>query len=321
MGAYLPKRILTNFDLETIVETNDEWIVSRTGMRERRVAAPDEATSDMGAKAAEEALQNAGIDPLKIDAVICATMSPDYITPATATLIQHRIGADNAFAFDLAAACSGYLYGLSMAKAYIEAGIYQNILLIASEKLTAFLDYQDRNTCVLFGDGAAASVISSEGKGLAIDSLKLGAQGELADLIIIPGGGSRYPATQETLAEKQHYVKMMGKEVFKHAVRRMNSAVDECLAHAHISKDKVDWLVPHQANLRIMDAVADKAGIPTEKVYKTVHKYGNTSASGVAIALKELLEEHALQADQHVLLVAFGAGLTWGAVLLTQLDA
>jgi 3-oxoacyl-[acyl-carrier-protein] synthase-3 len=321
LGSYLPKRILTNKDLEQMVDTSDEWIVSRTGMKERRIAEKDECTSDMGFFAAQKALKASGSSPDEIDLIIVATMTGDYITPATAPLIQAKLKACNAAAVDIQAACTGYLYGLSMAKAYVESKQYRTILLIASEKMSSVVNYKDRNTCVLFGDGASAAVIKDQGKGLIIDTVCLGADGELAQLLMIPAGGSRSPATEETVVKGDHFLKMEGKEVFKHAVRRMVAASKECLTKAGLTQEQVGWIIPHQANLRIIEAIAKNFNLPTERVYKIVHKYGNTSASSVAIALDELIQEHSPKADEHLLLVAFGAGLTWAAAILTTTEA
>lgn len=317
-GSYLPEQILSNKDLESMVETSDEWIVTRTGIRERRKAGPDEHTSTMGIKAAQKALENAKIDPLDIDLIIVATCTPDYLFPSTAALIQRSLGAKNAAAFDLQAACTGFLFALSIAKSYIESGNYKNILLVASEKISSIVDYEDRNTCVLFGDGASSAVISDEGKGLEIRNVSLGTDGNQADLLILPGGGSRIPSTIESVESKQHFLKMEGREVFKHAVRLMESAAKQCLKHVGVAEEEISWLVPHQANIRIISAIAKRFALPLENVYKTVHKYGNTSASGVAIALEELLKEKEIAKDDNILLVAFGSGLTWGASLLTQ---
>jgi len=319
LGSYLPARILTNQELEQMVETSDEWIVQRTGVSERRIARPDEATSSMGAQASVVALEQAKILPEQIDLILVATMSPDYISPSTASLIQRLIGASNAAAVDIQVACSGYIYGLSMAKAYIESGIYKTILLVASEKMSSFTDYSDRSTCILFGDGASASVITGEGAGFEIGTPSLGSDGESAELIMVPAGGSLKPATLETVEQRQHYIKLNGKEVFKQAVRRMTAASDKCLAAASLDKSQVAWLVPHQANSRIIDAVARSMQFPEEKIFKTVHKYGNTSASSVPIALDELVRTENLQEGDHILLTAFGAGLTWGSVILTKI--
>lgn len=320
LGSYLPKHTLTNQDLEKIVETSNEWILTRTGIKERRIAAADEFASDMGALAAKKALDSAGIAAAQIDLVLVATMMPDYISPSTAALIQSMIGAKNAAAFDIQAACAGYPYGLSIAKAYIESGMYQHILFIAAEKLSSFIDYKDRGTCVLFGDGASAAVISNSGEGFQINQVCLGCDGSLAELLFIPGGGSRHPATTATLEQGLHYLKMNGKEIFKHAVRQMQASCIECLQKSGLEKEEISWLIPHQANERIIDAVAKNLSVPGEKVYKTVHKYGNTSASSLAIALDELLQETKIAHGEHLLLVAFGAGLTWGATTLTKCE-
>lgn len=320
IGSYLPKRILSNADLEKMVDTTDEWIYSRTGMKERRIAEQDEATSDMAIAASKKALDKSSIAPDAIDLVIITTSTPDHLMPSTAAIVQAEIGAKNAAAFDLIAACTGYLYGLSTAKAYIESGMYKNVLLVASEKMSAFIDYEDRATCVLFGDGASAAVISSEGAGLAIDSICLGSDGSLSDLIIIPSSGSRKPVSEEMIKNREHYFKMSGKEVFRHAVRRMASAAHECLKQADLNEEQVSWLVPHQANERIINALAKKFEIPLEKVAVTVHKYGNTSAPSVAITLDELLTEKTVEVGEHLLLVAFGSGLTWGASIITKIE-
>lgn len=318
LGSYLPKKVLTNRDLEQMVETSDEWIISRTGMHERRLAAADEFPSDMGAQAALQALQSACLSPEDLDMIIVASMSPDYISPSTASLVQAKIKAKRAAAMDVQAACTGFLYALSVAKAFIEAGHYRHILVVASEKMSAFIDYEDRATCVLFGDGAAAAVIAGQGEGLSVDTLCLGSDGLLADLVKIPAGGSRRPATKESVEQKLHYFQMSGKEVFRHAVKRMSEASRECLSKAGLEESDVSWLVPHQANKRIIDAIARNFNISNDKVYQTVHKYGNTSASSIAIALYELMQEQNFEEGEHLLLTAFGGGLTWGAAILTK---
>ncbi len=319
-GSYVPERILTNSDLEKMVETSDEWIVTRTGMKERRIACDDEFSSDMGVAAARVALKAANKTVADIDLILVATSTPDYIFPSTATLIQSAMQATKAAAFDFQAACTGYLYGLAIAKGFIESGLYRTILLIASEKLSSIVNYKDRNTCVLFGDGAAAAIISDEGPGFAIREVCLGADGEVAHLLMLPAGGCRAPASLQTISNDKHYIAMEGKEVFKHAVRRMESAAKECLEKAGMAETEIDWFVPHQANERIIDAIAKRFEISEEKVYKTVHKYGNTSASAVAIALDELIREKPIQPGDNTLLVAFGAGFTWGASILTKVQ-
>lgn len=316
-GTYLPERVLTNRDLEQMVETSDEWIVTRTGMKERRIAREDEYPSDMGLAAAKDAIADAGLTVDQIDLILVATLSPDYVFPSTACIVQQALGAKKAGALDIGAACTGYVYALSVAKAFIESGMYKNILVIASEKLSAITNYKDRSTCVLFGDGAAACVVSSEGKGLLIESVQLGADGEQAQLLMLPAGGSRQPATAETVACGLHYIKMAGNEVFKHAVRRMEAACKECLDTLGVSEKEISWLIPHQANLRILDAMAKRfEHLPPERIYKTIHKYGNTSASSIGIALHEMLQENEVKEGERVLLTAFGSGFTWGAAIL-----
>ncbi len=317
-GSYLPEKILTNEDLEKMVETSDEWIVTRTGMKERRLARGDEFTSDMGRDAALKALEAAQCPAEEIDLILFATITPDYTFPSTACLIQKQIGANKAAAMDIQAACTGYLYALGIAKAFIEAGMYRNILIVASEKLSSIVDYKDRNTCVLFGDGASAAVISSEGKGLLVKDVTLGADGEQAQLLVLPGGGSRNPSTEKTVADNLHYLRMEGKEVFKHAVRRMESASKESIEKSGLQETDISWFVPHQANLRIIESLAKRFNVPSEKVFVTIHKYGNTSASSLGIALDELLREKQIDAGENILLTAFGSGLTWGAAVLTH---
>ena len=316
-GSYLPERILSNQDLEKMVETSDEWIVSRTEMKERRLAREDEYTSDMGASAARAALQDASLTPDQIDFIIVATITPDFVFPSTACLIQQKIGAKRAAGVDIQAACTGFLYALSMAKSFVEMGVYKNILIVASEKLSTVTNYKDRSTCILFGDGASACIVSAEGKGLAIECVKLGSDGELANLLMMPAGGSRNPASAETVANGMHYITMAGNEVFKHAVRRMESACKDCLDVAGSSEQEITYLIPHQANMRIIDAIAKRfEHLPPERIFKTVQKYGNTAASSVGIALDEMLHEHEMQPKDQILLTAFGGGLTWGAALL-----
>jgi 3-oxoacyl-[acyl-carrier-protein] synthase III len=310
---------LSNSDLEKMVETSDEWITTRTGICERRIAADDECTSDMGVAAGRRALQQAGVQPDEIDLLIVATCTPDYQFPCTAALIQQQLGVTGAATYDFQAACTGYLYGLSMAKAFVESGMYRNILLVAAEKISAVTDYSDRSTCILFGDGAAASVVSSEGEGLAIEHVSLGGDGNHAGLLSIEAGGARNPASAETVAEKQHFIAMAGRELFKQAVRRMEQASLQCLEKTGVAKEELEWFIPHQANLRIIDNVAERLDVPKDRIYLTVQKYGNTSASSVPIALDELCREK--QVSGRVLLAAFGAGLTWGAALLNKVTA
>lgn len=315
-GAYVPSKILSNFDLEKMVDTSDEWITTRTGIRERRIASAEESPAFMGKEAALQALARANVDPEDIDLIITSTMSPDHFCPSTSTIIQGAIGAKNAAAFDIAAACSGYIYGLSIASAYIESGIYKNILLVSTEKNSAFVDYQDRNTCVLFGDGAGASVIADGGSGLAVLSLDLGADGSEGHLIQIPAGGTKIPASHETLDQRLHSIKMNGRETFKHAVRRMEMSAKSCLDKAHIEEKDLRWIVPHQANMRIIEALAKRFDIPDDHVMVTIDKYANTSSSTIPIALDLLLSQEKVHPKDTILLAAFGGGLTWGSALL-----
>lgn len=320
LASYLPEQVLTNQELEKLVETSDEWILSRTGIRERRIAAPSQGSAEMGALAARKLLDEQGVDPTTIDMILVATMTPDYLAPSTAALIQSKLGASQSAALDLQAACTGFLYGLSVAKAFIESGMYQRILLIASEKMSSFIDYQDRNTCVLFGDGASSALIEGKGEGLAIESICLGADGDNPEIAWIPAGGSLHPVNASTLAKRDHYFKMQGKELFRHAVRRMSASAASCLKQKNIEESKLKWIVPHQANARIIDAVAKSFAVDPSIVYRTVEKYGNTSASSIAIALDELLREKPIEMGELILLVAFGAGLTWGAAILKKED-
>ncbi len=321
LGTYLPKKVLSNADLEKMVDTTNEWIVTRSGIEERRIADENEFSSTMGAKAALAALKKAHVEANEVDAIITSSMTPDYLCTSTAALIQHEIGAKKASALDIQAACSGFIYGLSLAKAWIESGVYNNVLVIATEKNSAYVDYQDRATCVLFGDGAGAALVqkkAKKGSGYAIRHVCLGADGEQSELICIPASGCRMPASNETVAERKHYLQMVGKEVFKHAVRRMEAAACDCLEKAGIVQDELSWLVPHQANIRIMEAIAKRFNIPWERVYRTIQHYGNTSSSTVPIALAELDSKEKPKENENLLLVAFGGGLTWGASLLTK---
>lgn len=320
MASYLPEKRLTNEDLMQLVETSNEWITSRTGIQERRIAKEGEGSAFLGSKAALKLLQEKAIDPASIDIILVATMTPDYLAPSNAAIIQALIKATNAAAVDFQAACTGFLYGLSLAKAYIESGMYKQVLLIATEKMSAFVDYTDRNTCVLFGDGASACLVVGEGEGLSIDSISLGADGENPEIAWVPAGGSIRPTSVETIEKRQHFFQMQGKELFKHAVRRMVEASSTCLIDMGIKETDLSCIIPHQANARILDAFAKSFKIDSARVYRTIHKYGNTSASSVAIALDELIREKELVEGELLLLVAFGAGLTWGASILKKVN-
>ncbi len=320
-GSYLPKGVLTNADLEKKVDTSDEWITTRTGVKERRIANDQEFSSNMGAAAAKIALEKANVDKDSIDLILVATATPDYIFPCTAAVIQDLMGIPNAGAVDLEAACTGHIYALATAKAYIESGIFQNILVIASEKFSTIVNYKDRNTCVLFGDGASAAVVSGNGPGFLLGEVVLGSDGSHGECLLVPAGGCREPATVESAGSDRHTIFMQGREVFKQAVRRMVGAATECLEKEGVQTDEVQWIVPHQANVRIIESVAKRLKVPEERVYnKCVEKYGNNSAASVAIAMDELTQEEEINVGERLLLVAFGAGMTFGAILLTKIE-
>ena len=319
-GSYLPKKVLTNADLEKMVDTSDEWIVTRTGMKERRIASDEEASSDLGVQAALRAIAKAQIDPQSIDLILVTTLTPDYLFPSTACIIQSKLKLERIPAMDLQAACSGYIYAMHMAQAFIISGQYRTILMIAPDKLSSIVDYEDRSTCVLFGDGAAACVISDQGRGLTIREVVLGCDGGHTEIVYMPAGGSRLPTSKDTVEKKLHYIKMEGKEVFKHAVRRMQASCKECIDKANLKEDQISWLIPHQANSRIIDAVAKRFGVANERIFITMEKYGNTSSSSIGIALDEFLDQETLSAGDNLLLTAFGAGLTWGSAVLSKED-
>ncbi|AOK92327.1 beta-ketoacyl-ACP synthase III [Paenibacillus sp. SEL1] len=315
-GKYVPEKILTNKDLEAIVETSDEWIVSRTGIQERHIAAPEQATSDLAYEAAIKALESAGMTAQDLDLIIVATVTPDMAFPSTACILQDKLGAKGAAAFDLSAACSGFVYGLATATSFIKTGIYNNALIIGADCLSRITDYTDRNTCVLFGDGAGAVVIGEVPEGRGFQSFDLGAEGAGGSLLKLEAGGSRLPASADTLENKQHYIYMNGREVFKFAVRVMGTATVDVLEKAGLSKDDIDLFVPHQANIRIIQSAMQRLDLPEEKVVVNVHKYANTSAASIPLALVEAAEEGRMKEGDRVLMVGFGGGLTWGASVL-----
>ncbi|MDT3426367.1 3-oxoacyl-[acyl-carrier-protein] synthase-3 [Paenibacillus forsythiae] len=315
-GKYVPEKILTNSDLEKIVETNDEWIVSRTGIRERHIAAPDEATSDLAYEASIRALASAGLKPEELDLIIVATITPDTIFPSTACVLQDKLGAKGAAAFDLSAACSGFVYSLATAVGFIQNGMYNNALIIGADTLSRITDYTDRNTCVLFGDGAGAVVIGEVPKGRGFQSFDLGAEGAGGPLLKLEGGGSRLPATVETVEGKKHFIYMNGREVFKFAVRVMGAATEKVLGKAGLAKEDIDLFIPHQANIRIIQSAMQRLDLPPEKCVINVDKYANTSAASIPLALVEAAEEGRMKEGDTVLMVGFGGGLTWGASIL-----
>ena len=316
-GSYLPEKILTNEELSTIVDTSDEWIVSRTGIKARHVAAEGEFTSHLASKAAVKALEQAGMEASEVELIIIATITPDTLTPATACYVQQQIGATSAVAFDISAACSGFLYAMKLSKHLIESGAFANALIIGAEKLSAFVNWEDRTTCVLFGDGAGAAVLraSREGEGriLATD---IGTDGAQTHLLNIPGGGSACPITISNAGDRLATLAMLGKEVFKHAVTRMKNSANTVIERAGLKAEDIALVIPHQANLRIIDAIASRLDVPNDRVFVNLHKYGNTSAAAIAIALDEANREGKIKRGDNIVMVAFGAGLTWAAAAI-----
>ncbi|QSF47229.1 beta-ketoacyl-ACP synthase III [Paenibacillus tianjinensis] len=315
-GKYVPEKILTNSDLEKIVETNDEWIVSRTGIRERHIAAPHEATSDLAYEAALKALESAGMKAEELELIIVATVTPDSSFPSTACILQDKLGAKGAAAFDLSAACSGFVYSLATATGFIKTGMYNNALIIGADTLSRITDYTDRNTCVLFGDGAGAVIIGEVPEGRGFQSFDLGAEGSGGSLLKMEAGGSRLPASQQTIEDKKHFIYMNGREVFKFAVRVMGTATERVLTKAGLSKEDIDLFVPHQANIRIIQSAMQRLDLPEEKCVINVDRYANTSAASIPLALVEAAEAGRMKEGDTVLMVGFGGGLTWGASVL-----
>ena len=316
IGTYVPEKVMTNKDLESIVDTSDEWIVERTGIQERRIASPDMATSDLASRAAQKALDDAGITAEEIDLIIVATATPDMFFPSTACLVQANIKAVNAAAFDLTAGCSGFVYAMVTGSQFIKAGLYKKVLVIGAECLSKILDWTDRNTCVLFGDGAGAAVLGETTPGYGILASQLGADGSGGDLLKLPAGGSRNPATNETVSQRMHFVHMNGNEVFKFAVKIMGEAANKALEDAGLSAADVDCLIPHQANIRIIQSAAKRLKLPMDKVMINVNKYGNTSAASIPIALEEAVHGGKIKPGDNVVLVGFGAGLTWASAVI-----
>jgi 3-oxoacyl-[acyl-carrier-protein] synthase-3 len=315
-GSYVPEKVLTNADLERLVDTSDEWITSRTGIKERRIAGPDEHTSDMAIGAAKQAMDMAGIGPMDIDMILVATVSPDMMFPCTACFVQKGLGARRAICMDISAACSGFLYGLDVAKQFVATGMHNNVLVIGADKLSSLVDWGDRNTCVLFGDGAGAAVVGhKEGEETLLHTV-MGSDGNFGDILSMPGGGCRVPITVENLDQKLNTIKMAGKEVYKQAVIAMQNAALEVIEKAGITTEQIAWIIPHQANYRIIEAIAQRLGVGMDRVFVNLERYGNTSAAAVAIALDEANRTGALKKGDYVLLVVFGGGLTWASTLL-----
>lgn len=315
IGHAVPSKILTNKDLERMVETSDEWIVSRTGIRERRIAAPGDGTSRWAVEAARKAMTQAGVTAEELDLIIVGTTTPDLPLPSTACFVQKDLGAKNAVCFDLAAACAGFLFSLSTAHQFLLSGTAKTALVIGADQISSFLDWKDRSTCVLFGDAGAAVIVKAvPGKGIIACSL--GSAGEHADLLKIPGGGSKLRPTPETIAAGEHFLKMSGSEVFKLAVRGMSQSIASVLEKANVKIEQVACIVPHQANLRIIDAVAERLGVEKSKIFMNLDRYGNTSAASVAMGLSEAAEQKVIKKGDLVLLTTFGAGLVWGSALI-----
>ena len=315
LGCYLPSKKLTNKDLEKVVETTHEWIMTRTGIKERRIASKETATSDLAVEASRLAISDAGLKSEDIDLIIVATITPDMAFPATACIVQDKIGAKNAAAFDINAACSGFVFVLVLAQQFVNTGLYRNILVVGAEKLTSIVDWKDRSTCVLFGDGAGACVVGRS-KDRKIFSSFMGADGSGGHLLSVPAGGSRLPTTEETIKDRLHFLKMEGNEVFKTAVRIMVDAANKAIKKAGLELKDIKLFIPHQANIRILLAVAKRLGVGEDKIFMNIEKYGNMSAASTAVALAEASQQGRLKKGDNVVLVAFGGGLTYGAVVI-----
>ena len=316
VGSYVPAKILTNADLEKMVDTSDEWITTRTGIKERRLAAKDEFTSDLATKAALQAMRMAGVIAEQLDLIIVATITPDMPFPSTSCLVQQKLGAHRAAAFDIEAACSGFIYGLEIAQQFIMSRTYDTVLVVGAEKLSSIVDWEDRNTCVLFGDGAGAAVLQNRPNAHGLLTAVMGADGQKSDLLFMPGGGSRCPATAHSVASRLHHLRMEGKGTFKNAVQAMQTAAEEALRRCEIDISRIKCVIPHQANRRIIEAVGERLGARPEQLFVNVDKYGNTSAASVAIALDEAVGSGRVQRGDLILLIVFGAGLTWGAAVI-----
>ena len=315
-GRFLPERVVTNKDLEKLVDTDDEWIRERTGIRERRIAADDVGAADMAAGASRIAMERAGIHPGELDLIVLSTATPDRLLPSTACDLQALLGATNAAALDVSAACTGFIYALAMAEGYIAAGRGELALVVSTEKMSAIVDWGDRSTCVLFGDGAGAAIVRKATNGRGILSSFIRSDGTLAELLWRPGGGAKVPMDIAVLDEKNHLVKMAGREVFKAAVRSMAEAADQALLRSGLTGGDIDLFVPHQANMRIIEATAKYASVPMEKVFVNVDRYGNMSSATLPVALDEAVEQGRIKAGDNVMMVAFGAGFTWGSMVV-----
>ena len=316
IGSYVPERKVDNHELSEKVDTSDEWIRTRTGIKERRFAGENENTSDLALEASRRALEDAGVSPEKIDLVVVATITPDMAFPSTACLLQHKLGIPKVACFDLEAACSGFLYALDVADGMLSSGRYECALVVGAEKLSSIMDWEDRTTCVLFGDGAGAAVLAKEGEGAEMIGFQCGADGSNPSLLHQPAGGSMQPASQETVDSRGHFLKMNGREIFKSAVRVMERAAIELLEKHGLDKNEVDHVIPHQANARIVESLSQRLEIPLDRFYCNLHKFGNTSAASIPLALDEAYKSETFKKGDLGLLVAFGAGLTWSATLV-----
>jgi 3-oxoacyl-[acyl-carrier-protein] synthase III len=307
---------MTNAELEKLVDTTDEWITTRTGIRERRIADKTQCTSDLGAEAARRDLASGKVAASKVDLIICATITPDMPFPNTACLIQEKIGASKAACFDIEAACSGFIFALEIGRQFVASGTFSTVLVVAAEKLSSIIDWKDRNTCVLFGDGAGAAVIQHSASGQGILASSLGSNGKHGEMLCMPGGGALNPPSQSTLQSGMHYLKMSGKEVFKHAILAMDQVAHDALAKCHLQVEDLACIIPHQANKRILEGLADRLGLHSDKFYMNLHRYGNMSAASAAVALDEAAQEGRFQQGDYIMTIAFGAGLTWGANII-----
>ena len=315
-GSFVPTKILTNFDLEKMVETSNEWIVTRSGIKERRIVEDGMVSSDLALEASKIALKEAGLEPGQIDLIVVGTVTPDYLLPSTACILQDKLKIKNAAVMDVVAACSGFIYGLSVASAFITSGQFKNVLVIGVETLSKITNWSDRNTCVLFGDGAGVAVVSATTEEKGILGTFLSGDGSLANLLHIPVGGTKVPLTKENVDLKQQYIQMAGSEVFKSAVRAMEDAAIHVIQKAGLSREEIDLVIPHQANIRIIEALAKRLKLPMDKVYVNIDRYGNTSSASVPIALDEARKKGLVKEGSKTVLVAFGGGFTWGSALI-----
>jgi 3-oxoacyl-[acyl-carrier-protein] synthase-3 len=316
-GMYVPDRVLTNDDLARMVDTSDEWIVERTGIRQRRIAAPDQASSDLALIACQRALDMAGLEPGDVDHIVLATTTPDRILPSCACTLQQKLGATNAAAYDMFAACTGFVFGLGLGRGLVGAGIADTVLVVGVETLSRIVDYTDRNTCVLFGDGAGAAVLRACAPGTGLHAVDMHSDGELGEVLEVPAGISRNPASDETVAGHEHFIRMQGKKLYPFAVRSMEESTRRCAESAGWSASEIDLFIPHQANLRIIEAVRERLGTPADKVYVNIDRYGNTSSASIPIALDECVRAGRLKPGDKLAIAAFGGGATWGASAMT----